>query len=135
MWPSLSQSISTLCYILPNARQKTKGIKYNYEETWIDLGYTHREESKCMHECKSQVPSQVPSLLPTSPLPCQQPWKCQALLRCHHIAGWASCTLVSDFASHLPIWMQYPTKRDTDMATDHQGGLVTPMLLSAGPNC
>ena len=84
---------------------------------WIDLGYTHKEESKCMHGYKSYVPSQVPSLLPTSLVPCQLPGKCQALLCCHHTAGWASCTLVSDFPSHFQIWMQYPTKRDTDMAT------------------
>ena len=46
MWPSLSESVSILCYILSNAREKTKGIKQNYKETWIDLRYTHREESK-----------------------------------------------------------------------------------------
>ena len=46
MWPSLSESVSILCYILSSAREKTKGTKQNYKETWIDLRYTHREESK-----------------------------------------------------------------------------------------
>lgn len=35
----------------------------------------------------------------------------------------------------LPGLDEYPTKRDTDMATSHQGGQVMPMLLSAGLNC
>lgn len=131
MWPSLSESVSILCYILSSAREKTKGTKQNYKETWIDLRYTGKNPNG-FHGCESYVPSQAPSLLPTSLVPCRLPWKCQSFLRGHHTTRWTSCTLLSDFPSHLQPGMQGPTKHDTNMETGHQGGQVMPCYFQQG---
>lgn len=96
LWPSLSVG------------RKQKGIKElqgNVDRPWI---YTHGKIQMVFMDASLTCFLRFPPLLPASPVPCQLPWKCQALLSCHHTARWTSCTLVSDFPHHFQVWMSTP---------------------------